>query len=992
MKKSIFIFLFFLVSVQVFGQYYNNRHYTTDNGMPSNSVYDVHQDKKGYIWFTTCNGICRYNGTSFESFASDSSIKNNSAVRLYEDQKGKMWFMLYTNKLAYFENDTVHEFKPVSKVTQNFKANQFDLFSMHTELNGDIFLAYRRTGIFKFSANKDAELIKHADGNKTIIYVKSNNDVLWLNKQQFPDLEDVIYFPDKTYKLAAVNRYIKSTEKKVAVRTEIKYTGKYLIESLANYLFIFENSKLVYHTTFDSPVTRLQYTDNGELWVCTYGNGAYQYPDINTKITKGVNVLKNKRISSMTRDTEGGYWFTTTDKGVYYIPSLYHKNYFEYVNNEHNSIKVLTKSDSSVWTVSENTLIRFNNDSIYTYPLKFKDNFLINNIIYHKEKQSVFICRESGDSQFCEISINLLKKLARENKHKICPTRYTIQNHAPKTMYITKSGKVLTGVHGIFELTSNKETKKYSVGKDIKESVFAIQETNDNEFLIGTVKGLRYITDKKTIFPNKNQHILYQRISSLAYDSADKTEFIGTHSAGLIIKQGDKLKVLNRHNGMIDNKINCLYLYRDTLWVGTSNGLHQITFNKNKFDVKIKAFTKNHGLSSNQINAVEILNDKMYLATNKGLNVIDYQKLKQNNTKPPIYISKITVNNKTLPLQASYNLKNDENFIKIEFIGIALKAGNNTYYKYKMEGFSDTMNKTKNTSIQFTSLPSGDYTFSVFAVNEDSICSQTPAVITFHIDKHFTEKWWFYLFIMSILTGGLFLFIKIRTGNFERKAEFTQALAREKQKAYAQQMNPHFIFNSLNSIQYYIYKNDKISSGKYLAGFAKLIRTMLDNSEYETIALEEDIENLKLYMRLERRRLEDKFDFEVFIDPKISDMQIRIPTMLIQPIIENAIWHGISHLEKKGKLDLKYKLAENKLIIEVKDNGVGRKKAAEINKGIREDHISHSSSILKKRLELLNKLETNSITIEYTDLYEDNKASGTLVKLKILINDYLDNE
>ena len=196
-------------------------------------------------------------------------------------------------------------------------------------------------------------------------------------------------------------------------------------------------------------------------------------------------------------------------------------------------------------------------------------------------------------------------------------------------------------------------------------------------------------------------------------------------------------------------------------------------------------------------------------------------------------------------------------------------------------------------------------------------------------------------------------------------------------------MNPHFIFNTLSSIQSFITKNDSKDAVYYLSKFSKLMRATLENTKKQRIPIKDEIESLQLYMDLEKLRLNNKFDYHIIINDEIDTLFEEIPPMLIQPYIENAIWHGISHKTGSGIIKLTFKLEnENLLKCEIEDDGVGRKKAREMKKETRKKK-SLGMTITKERLEIINSLKDTKLSVNIIDLIDNNIPTGTKIELFI---------
>jgi len=206
------------------------------------------------------------------------------------------------------------------------------------------------------------------------------------------------------------------------------------------------------------------------------------------------------------------------------------------------------------------------------------------------------------------------------------------------------------------------------------------------------------------------------------------------------------------------------------------------------------------------------------------------------------------------------------------------------------------------------------------------------------------------------------------------------------QKNLRQQMNPHFIFNTLNSIQYYMYQHDKISTNNYLTKFSSLIRKTLENSQHTSIPIKDEMDALELYLQLESVRFKDKFDYKINIDDDIDTLLYKIPTMLIQPYVENAICHGLNNKEEKGFLYVDLKLLDQSIECTIEDNGIGRKAALEIKKQKNGNHNSLGTKITESRLSLVNALYGKNMKIDYTDLKDENgDPNGTKVVIHIPI-------
>jgi hypothetical protein len=237
-------------------------------------------------------------------------------------------------------------------------------------------------------------------------------------------------------------------------------------------------------------------------------------------------------------------------------------------------------------------------------------------------------------------------------------------------------------------------------------------------------------------------------------------------------------------------------------------------------------------------------------------------------------------------------------------------------------------------------------------------------------------------FIIFMLTGSYYIF-----RSFREKRKANQLLA---VKSLRGQMNPHFIFNALNSVNQYISQNDERAANKYLSDFSKLMRAVMETSKHDLISLSEELDILKLYLQLEHSRFKDKFDYILHIAEDIDTSEFDLPPMLIQPFIENAVWHGLRYVDEKGVLTIAVKKVQEGLLVTVSDNGIGRKQSLELK--TRNQKLQHSTGMqnIESRILIMNELFKTNIKVAIADAHPGDKNAGTHVEIFIpkKINNY----
>lgn len=501
---------------------------------------------------------------------------------------------------------------------------------------------------------------------------------------------------------------------------------------------------------------------------------------------------------------------------------------------------------------------------------------------------------------------------------------------------------------------------------------------------LGTTSGL-FQYSQKAGYVNFKQidERLQNRISCICNDSNDSSVWIGTHGSGLLNfnpKTQEIHKQFNTEDGLLSNSILNLHMGDSSIWIGSNHGLMELSlYDEND----IYTYTIDDGLPSNKINEVIVFNDTVYAATDAGLLLFPTFNTNENENNMPVYITKFQVMDKDTTICDDIALPYNENFVSINFLGISFRNDGHIKYRYILEGLNDKWNTTYNTNIKFASLSPGDYVFKVSALNKSGEWS-VPAQVRFTIITPFWNTTAFKVFITILILLIFSGILRYRTNVMKKENQLREDVAVLRQKALAKQMDPHFIYNSLNSIQSFIIKNENMVAVKYLAKFSKLMRKVLQNSTESYITIEEEMESINLYLELERVRFNKKFDFDIKIDPKIIRDLTYIPSFFVQPFVENAIWHGLMNLDRQGEVVVAMEKKINAISILIQDNGIGREKAKAIKKYQVKEHTSMGIDITRQRLDLVNRLHDTNYKIEIIDVMtEKGMAMGTKVQFNL---------
>lgn len=660
------------------------------------------------------------------------------------------------------------------------------------------------------------------------------------------------------------------------------------------------------------------------------------------------------------------------------------------VAKENLSKFIINKKHLYVWSIY-GEIFRYDNKKLIPFPFnnllsKRLENNIINSVIY---TDSIFYISTIVGSQLIEVNLTTetIKTLAQYRQHPY--------------FFLKINNKIITG--------TNQNTTKNELAVYLTETPFFISlaDVNGNS-KTNSIK----LKDGSYVFSKQHEVIRFNNTGLMNRIFAEKNiEAIHQDSENKIWFALNNGGVVAYANGDLKESSSTRYLGNQTiisitedangnLWFGTSgNGVYLFekneleTINTNSITYKTPNIysstnTNNEKIQSKFIlkNFPEIDNDSIFRDVSSPSKIIRTDGFLNDTISPIVFVNNIKINGIDTTTLTHYELNYAMNSIEINISGVS-NGKSDLQYKYILEGKDTNWVYSVSTSVYYSSLAPGYYTFKVYAMNDNGIWSSSPAVITFNIEKPFYSSVWFILFCVLLVVAITLLLLFYVNKQHQQK---NKLLEEQKQKVLfselqvlRSQMNPHFIFNTLNSIQSFITKNESKDAVIYLSKFAKLMRATLANTKKQRISLKDEIETLGLYLELEQLRLNHKFTYQIIVDDKIDVQYEQVPSMLIQPYVENAIWHGISHLEGNGIIRVQFLLEKENLIkCVVEDNGVGREEAM---KKKQSSSTSFGMSITKERIELLNSIGGNELTLKINDLTINNQPAGTRIELFIPI-------
>lgn len=960
--KICLCIFFFSLSLKAQDPHPAFKSYDVEDGLPSSKIYQVKQDSKGYIWLATDNGISRFNGYKFENFSVSNGLPENTVFEIFEDKKGRIWFLTLTNKICYYEHHEMHLYKynhVIDKIEGNHVKTSFCVAE-----NGSVFIGLFSYGIIEVT--DQGELKKHFELNVAkptvaVIEPVSGSLIYVYNSKGKVQYRDSILF--NTESLKEIRTFEKSFFSLYPTSRFIKLRNNNMVFSVDNKLYMIDRIKGYDTKLFNERINWIFEDKENDLWIGTYLGGVYYIKNGDFEHKK--NYLKGLFLTGITQDSEGGFWFTTEGNSLFYTPSKQILTYDQSSGLKDSRVTCLASDTEGIYLGLSRPLIHKINSSgqitSYNCPA---GNKAISSLHYEPETSALWF---SGSE---------LAGYMMPNKRFV-----EVRNNFARV--IRGSGNVYWYINsdGLFKL---KDKKRYEYAVKTKR-MSAIIKKDDNTFLIGAIDGLwQYtISDSSSKHVMANNPLMCNRVLDLAYTSNGNL-LLATKGGGLlIVDKHDRVQQISRTDGLSSNNIYKILIDDSVIWLATDKGLNKLIKSKSHFG-KIKIFTNHDGLISNEIYDVRKFDHKIWVATDKGLSFFGDTLENRISFEMPVYVNKIIINDSSTFIRKKYKLAYFENNIKINFLALGYRNTGKLYYRYKMEGLNAEWNYTEEREIQYTTLPPGNYTFAVSVLNENGIWSRDVS-IKFAIATPFWKAWWFVVIAVILVIIILFFVInywiarKHREKNKEE--EINQILLQLKLKALRAQMNPHFIFNVMNSIQHFILFNNNHAAHRYLSKFSKLIRAILNNSEENTVPLAEEVKALTLYLELEDMRFENHFQYTIDIDETIDIHTTEIPSMLIQPYVENAVKHGMLHSVNEGRIKIKIEKQINFLKCSIEDNGVGLEASRE-NKNSK--HRSFGTFITKERLQIINELYNNKLTENVISLYDkEGNAAGTKIEIFI---------
>ncbi|MFN0030806.1 MAG: sensor histidine kinase [Flavobacteriales bacterium] len=910
--------------------------YTSADGLPSNEVYQVHQDKHGFIWLCTDGGVSVYDGKTFRNFSSENGAPDNTVLGLFEADNDIMWFRTLAGNIFYINLNTFELFNIEAAIPD------YLMTSLYVDEDENIYTALTSSDkLYKIKPPHRQQDISHYTDStcKLNVYLFAPSNVVYFKNFDVNNNTCVVHYGDVALNLQLPNALV--IRKVISVGD-----GLIFCEEFNNYLY--RGNKFIPFQT-DNLITNASQDNDGNLIVCLGKNeGVCIYDGMNVEAAPK-RYFKGTSLSSVIQDNENNYWLSSMTDGLLMVPSF--------------SLLVYSHQDNSHGTKTTGVYCTDDNHVMG----KYYDNVFFN-------PMGGAVAASDKVSMSCRGGVRVHSSKGIE-----------IQDNPFAEEYPRSEVFQLRGYDGYFAMQPRAVTfcnaQMQIVERFVPETRingYALQ--GDSILWLACLDGLWSFANG-SLHIHKAEHPLFNMRLDDADVAPDGTLWLCSRSDGVVMKRDDVVKNFTIKDGLVSNICRTIMADGQRLWVGTNRGISRWN-TANDHVNGLENISLQNGLPSAEISMIKKSGNTIWVASDAGIFSFHEDHDFGNSTAPIIHLNHVLVNGNYYAEIENASLNYNENFIEISMSCLSYRYPMANSFRYRLQGLDTAWVTTGNGNITFTTLPPGSYTFTAFAMNNSGLSSTVPAVVTFTIGKPWWQRWWFVALAALAVAVVVYLLVQRRIKAIHHAAEEKTALARKmaelEMRALRTQMNPHFIFNCINSIQHFILSNEKMIAQKHLSRFAKLIRNVLENSKQDWIPLQTELETLELYIEMEALRFENKFTYTIHTDSTVDKVSTLVPPMLIQPFAENAILHGLLPLKTpEGTLHISIAKNNGHLKCVVTDNGIGRTQAALLNNKKKEGRKSYGINITSERLALLSNKDTR---VDIADIHHaDGSPAGTCV-------------
>lgn len=1005
---------------------------------PLATIDCIYEDSRGFLWLGSYSGLYMFDGygiTPFYHNPNDArSISDNKIKKLLEDRQGNIWVGTQLG-LNYF--DTRKKTFTHYNDKRKHGIDDVEIYDLKQDEWGNVWIA-AADGLYKKELGND--LLKKQFPTELDQASIASIYAIELTAQGVyfctpPGLFYLEYHTGKTVAIPSKTPlYAHTPTEKIS--TQQDHSGHIWIGT-GRGLFSygpFSDSVVIAHPDFyEEPVSfvgkeNLQY----ELWLGT-GTGISLLNTRTGKSNKNLPLQKNgERVdaeifSQICHSASGIVWLGSAMRRLYKVDNnklrfghvpvhlledlkSVARKLFELYEYSPGVLLVAQKNGPSLLNIYTRQTTPFPYQPHYnvagwkeglTCFLEEKDGRLWigtgGGLFLFDKNELRFINPEDEFGDFAKLKGLAIRKIHRDKKNRLW---------------------VATWAAGIFKIDLNtKKMMQYNSSKEQEARKITytrtVYETRSGEIWVGTRGGLLQYSESGDTFRvykkiKNNPESMSENTAFCIYEDAEGNIWCGTYGGGLnkLDVQSGTFKHYTTADGLLNNNVfSLLPDKKGNLWLLGYDGISKYNPATKTFQV----YTQQQGLLSKEYDGFlygsSSYSNRLFFGGKNGVDYFDPDSIGLSDVNPVVWITDFKLFNESVPIEGSIRdtggfalpegisftrhvtLRHDQNVITFDYVALDFSSPHTIQYAYRLIGFDKAWQMVGNKrSVTFTNLNPGDYTFQVKATNSDGIWGDKIATLHIAVLAPWWRSWWFLTLALLSVSALIISMYQYRIRQIREResirANLNRRIAEAKMEALRSQINPHFIFNCLSSLKSYVEKNETEKASMHISKFSRLLRQVLDQTKSDDVALTEELDTLQRYVELEQMRYKN-FDFQVAIQPGIPVRDIKIPPLIIQPYIENAIWHGLQYKNAgKGNLLLQVAMQEEECQIIVEDNGIGRLASMEYKKKSLNVHTSHGMNVTAERIALFKLKYENNARIDIIDLSDtEGKAAGTRVVL-----------
>ncbi|MGZ3883240.1 MAG: histidine kinase [Bacteroidia bacterium] len=939
------------------------QHYGPEDGLSSSNIQSIKQHRNALIYLATQNGVYTFDGYNFLKLKTG-NLQSNFIRNINFDGND----LMIVNR-----EEGVFKYDPQTKSLTEDKNLKFKTVD-ELVLAGDY--AYSLTDQISVSARniKTNTLIgdkikdKDLDNQAFCIFKTSGGEVLVgrknglyrFNGGEQEKIQELKNTPVYSIAQDKDGRLVLGSDNKIIL------LDKFKIEKELHPKF--KTTSRTFLFTGEQKINKLIVDKYNRYWFTSYPEtNLYLYENGNVSdVFERLNISPTL-ISCLLKDKYENIWVGTYSDGVYFIQNPFFTNVSFSFNQGNLAVNEVAIKDNIIFSATNNGLYSYNMTTFTTKVVSKPDAFFPEQV-YNIMAASGNVFYYSKAVEFNGTSpISITEQNQSFRLHPII-SKFVYPLNGKEAIIANRLGYVLK-----INLATQKVLDTLISYPDYRIRINSILVKGD-ELFVGTSNGLTvYNLSTRASKPVSDPAFNF----SINHIAIVNNKVYLAHEGGFTVY--DDKKLIAQIGDIHLTAVKKIKFYKDYIWLATLDGLYLCDIMHSPKMV----FNKSNGLLSNSINDVEFHDDVVCIATNRGISVSTFEDIKKNHLSPePVKLTLFeTDDHPNYNISGSIKLKADQSSFKVHFLSPLFNKPNKQTFRYKLDNDKWTYFAGNEVSSAVTG---GRHSLQISS-SFDNINWSEPVIVAVEKEITFAETPWFYV---SITAGALvliivisYIWIKQVKKKALRRVQEEQQINLLKHQAMNSLLSPHFIFNSLTSIQNYINTNNSLMASEYLAKFSRLIRMIIEKAAQSQITLKDEVTRLNYYLDLEKERFKQKFDFVINVADNLDVNAISIPNMIIQPHAENSIIHGILPKNEHGTLSISFLKSGNNLLIRIEDDGIGLIKAREHAKS---NHKSLGTSTITNILELNSKLYNKKQSVKMEDKSTLNPpANGTLITITL---------